>query len=103
MHLAGPAQRHERHVLGHPGFEPNGGAGRDVEPVPVGGGPVELQRGVGLRQMDVAADLDRAVAGVDDSRAPAAAAPALMLDVAVAEDDLAWNHWSLLTGSGGGR
>ncbi len=32
----------------------------------MGGGAIELQRGVGLREVDVAADLHRAVAGVDD-------------------------------------
>ena len=66
VHLAGSAQRNQRNTLGDTGFEAHRGAGRDVEPVTVGGIPVELQRGVGLRQMHVAADLHRAVAGVDD-------------------------------------
>ena len=53
-------------MLGHSGFEAHRGAGGDVEPVAVGGIAVELQCGVGLRQVHVAADLHRAVAGVDD-------------------------------------
>ena len=53
-------------MLGDTGFEAHRGACRDVEPVAVGGGAVELERGVGLRQVHVAADLHRAVAGVDD-------------------------------------
>ena len=65
-------------MLGDTGFEAHRGARGNVEPVPVGGGAVELQRGVGLRQVHVAADLNRAVAGVDDRPARAAAAPALI-------------------------
>ena len=48
------------------GLEPPGRAGRDVQPEPVGGRPVEIQRGVGVRQVQVRADLDGPVAGVDD-------------------------------------
>ena len=66
VHLAGAAQRNQRDVLGDTGFEAHGGACRDVEAVAVRGLTVEVQRRVGLRQVHVAADLDRPVAGVDD-------------------------------------
>ena len=66
MHLAGSAQRNERNMLDHTGFEANRGSGRDIEPMTVGGGAIELQRGVGLREVHVAADLHRTVAGVHD-------------------------------------
>jgi hypothetical protein len=61
MHLPRPAQRDQRNVLGHTGFETNGGTRGDVEPVAVRRVAVELQRGIGLRQVHVAADLHRAV------------------------------------------
>ena len=66
MHLAGAAKGNERNMLDDTGFEANRGAGRDVEPVAVSGGAVEFERPVGLRQVDMATDLHRTVAGVDD-------------------------------------
>ena len=75
-------------MLGDTGFEAHRGAGGNVEPVAVGRGAVELQRGVGLRQVHVTADLNRAVAGVDDvERAPLGAG--VDRDIAVSVEDFA--------------
>ena len=59
MDLASAAQRDQRDMLGDTGFEPHCGPCWNVEPVTVGGFAVEIQRGVGLRQVHVAADLHR--------------------------------------------
>ncbi len=64
MDDAGAAERHERDLPRLAGLEPHGGAGRDIQPLAAGDGAVELQGGVGLGEMVVAADLDRPVAGV---------------------------------------
>ena len=88
VHLARPAQRNQRDMLGDTGFEPHRGACRNVEPVAVGGGAVEVQRRVGLRQMHMAADLHRPVAGVDESMAQPRRAR-VDGDVAFAVDNLA--------------
>ena len=48
------------------GFEADGGAGGDVEAVAAGGGAVEFEGGIDFEEMEVAADLDGAVAGVGD-------------------------------------
>jgi hypothetical protein len=50
------------HVSRLPRFEPHRGAGRDVEPHAAGFFPVELQRRIGLEEMIVRADLNRAIA-----------------------------------------
>jgi hypothetical protein len=89
-------------MLSHPRFEPNGSARRDVEPVTVGSGPVELQRRVGLREVDVAAHLNGAVTVVDHVQLEPLGT-FVDDDVTVAEDDFSRNHCVILTGSGGGR
>ena len=75
VHLTRSAQWYQRNMLGHTGFEAHRGACGDVEPVAVGGVAVERQRRVGLRQVYVAADLHRAVAGVDDRPSRSAVHP----------------------------
>ncbi len=103
MHLAVAAKRYERDTLDDTGLESHRGARRDIEPVPVGGFAVERQRRVGLRQVDVAADLHRTVAGVHDVELEALRT-LIEDDVAVAEDDLSRNHSrALLTESDRGR
>src|SRR5437868_14347218 len=62
--LAG--ERDELHIAGLAGLEADGGAGGDVEAHAARFLAVEFQRGIGLEEMVVRADLDRAVAGVGD-------------------------------------
>src|SRR6195952_760116 len=64
--LAQSPEWDERDMLCHTGFEAHRGACRDVEPITVGCLAVERQRRVGLRQVHVAAHLNRAVAVVHD-------------------------------------
>src|SRR5580704_3302744 len=78
-------QRHQRHLAGHARLEPHRGAGRDVQPVAAGRGPVEGQRRVGRGEMVVRSDLDRPVAGVlDGQRDPGS--PRSQLDRSVEGD-----------------
>src|SRR5262249_24601618 len=90
-HLPSPADREQRNMLDHNGFETRSGTGGDVEPVPVRGVAVEPQRGVGLRQVHMAADLHRTISGVDDGHLELHCAGG-DLDIAVAVDDLARDH-----------
>src|SRR6476620_4661645 len=91
MYLARTAQGYGRNPLGHTGFKPHCGTGRDVEPMTVRGLSVELQRRVGLRQVHMAADLYRAIAAVDDvERQPGG--PGVDLDLAVAVEDFTRLH-----------
>ena len=62
-------------MLGDTGFEAHRGSRRDVEPMAVGGSAVEVERRVGLRQVDMAAHLHRTVTGVDDIQRRVAARP----------------------------
>ena len=55
------------HVAAVAGFEADGGAGGDVEPLTAGCGPVELQGGVGFGEMEMRAHLYRPVAAVGDA------------------------------------
>src|SRR5688572_16280673 len=64
--LALAGEGHELHVACLAGLEADGGAGGDVEAVAAGLGAVEFERRVGLGEVVVRADLDRAVAGVGD-------------------------------------
>src|SRR5829696_8971445 len=65
----GPAagERDEPHLAGLAWLEANRRAGRDVEPHAAGPCPVEGQLRIGLEEVVVRADLDRAVAGVRNS------------------------------------
>src|SRR5258707_5708828 len=45
-----PPERHQRYLALYAWLEPDGGAGRDVQPVAPGGFPVEGERRVGLRE-----------------------------------------------------
>src|SRR5579863_9417695 len=64
--LAQAGQGDELHALGVARLEADGGAGGNVQPEAAGGGTVEAQGVVGLEEMVVRTDLDRAVAGVGD-------------------------------------
>src|ERR1700722_3385914 len=59
-------QRHQRDLALDPRLEPHRRAGRDVQPAAPGKLPVEPQRRVGLREVEVRADLNRPVADVRD-------------------------------------
>src|SRR5207244_13408308 len=61
-------QRHQRYLAGDARLEPHRRAGRDVQPIATGRGPVEGQRRVGRREVVVRSDLDRPVAGVLDGQ-----------------------------------
>src|SRR6185437_3665543 len=63
-HVPVAGQRHQRDLPLDAWLEPDGGARRDVQPVPPGGVPVERERRVGLREVEVRPDLDRPVSGV---------------------------------------
>ena len=92
---------------GTPGSKRTAVPGGNVEPVTVGGVPVEGEGGVGLRQVHVAADLNRAVTGVDDLHLDSRSAPALISispspnRISPGTTDACGS--ALLTGSGGGR
>src|SRR5690349_5904206 len=78
-------------MLSDTGFEPNRGACRNVEPMTVGSGSIEVERRVGLGHVHVAADLHRPVTGVDDVHgAPRRAG--IDGDIPVPVDDFARNH-----------
>ena len=91
MHLARPTQWNERNLLGHTGFEPHSGACGNVKPMTVCGIAVELQRGVGLRQVYMAAHLNRAVAGVHHIEGQPHCS-GVDLDIAVAVQDFTRLH-----------
>ena len=63
-HDPGTGQRHQDHGALDAGLEADGSARGDVEPLTVRGRPVELQRGVGLGEVEVRTDLHGPVAGV---------------------------------------
>src|ERR1700687_335864 len=69
-----------------PRLEPHRGAGRNVEAHAAGFRAVELQRRIGLEEMIMRADLDRAVAGVGDRELHARPA-GIENDLAVLRDD----------------
>jgi hypothetical protein len=100
-------------MLSDTGFETHRGACWNVEPVSVRDLTIELQGGVGLRQVNVTAHLDGPIAVVDDVELDPFGT---LVDhyVAVAVDDLSWDHWlplllfaqaliATFTGSGDGR
>src|SRR6478752_6542456 len=78
-------------MLDYTRFEAYGGSGRDIEPMTVGGGAIEVQRGVGLREVHVATDLHRTVAGVHDVHRESRRAW-IDDDIAVAVDDFPGDH-----------
>src|SRR5205085_7021281 len=65
--LARAAEGDEFHVARVAGLEADGGAGGDVEAEAARAFPVECERLIHFVEMEVAADLDRAVAGVGDA------------------------------------
>lgn len=90
------------HGLGVAGLEAHAGAGRDVEPVAVRGGPVELELRVRLDEVVVAADLDRPVPLARDLE-PDAPAPLVQRDAALDDDHGARLPGGLVGGRLGGR
>src|ERR1700690_2548152 len=88
-------ERHELHVAGLSRLEPHGGAGGDVEPHAARFFAVEFQRGVGLEEMVVGADLDRSIAGIGDRQGHRLAA-GIELDLAVLDEEFTGDHgWYL--------
>ena len=85
------AEGHEPDLARLAGLEAHRRAGGDVEAHAARGRAVEAQRGVGLVEMVVRADLDRPVAGVGDLEAQRAAAR-VELDVPGREDVFARLH-----------
>src|SRR3984957_3430863 len=84
-------QRHQRDLALDPRLEPHRRAGRDVQPAAPGKLPVEPQRRVGLREVEVRADLDRPVAGIRDDQRHHRSAK-VQHDRPVAAEDLARDH-----------
>ena len=85
----------EGHELDRPALarlEADGGAGGNVQTEAVGRGAVELERGVGLEEMVVRADLNRSVAGVGDRHADRRAAD-VQRDLAIGGKNLSRPHW----------
>lgn len=91
MHFSAPIEWNQADSLRHTGFETHRGARGNIESVSMRGRPVKGQRGVGLRQMHMAADLHWPVTGVDDLQLETRGA-GIDLDVTVAEEDLTGNH-----------
>src|SRR5690606_806353 len=84
----------------HARFERHLGACRYVEPVPPGGGTVEVQRGVHRGEVVVGADLHGAVGAVDDGDSDAFP-PRVERDRFFGGDDFSRTHGSsLVTGAG---
>ena len=85
--LARPGERNQIDGASLSRLEAHGSAGSDVEPEPEGRGAVERQRRIGLGEVVVRPDLDRAVAGVGDRDRQHLAAD-VQIDVAIAGQDL---------------
>jgi hypothetical protein len=62
--VAVAGEGYEFDFAGVAGLETDGCAGGDVEAEAARGGAIEIERGVDLEEMEMAADLDGAVAGV---------------------------------------
>ncbi len=78
-------------------LEPNGRAGRDVEPTSFGGCPVELERPVRLSEVIVASYLDRPVSSVDHAQLNGDS-PFVDDDVTVGDVNFAGRHARLRLG-----
>src|SRR5690606_23118656 len=91
MHLALARQRPELAGAPRPGLEAHRGAGGDVEAKAARRRAVEFERGVGLGEVVVRADLDRAVAGVAHHQRARGAADG-EFDVAVGDEEFSGDH-----------
>src|SRR5207253_785420 len=87
-----PRQSHELDVALDARLEAHRRPGGHVEPKTARAVPVERERRVRLREVDVRADLHRAVAGVRDAQGHALA-PGVQLDLAGRDPELARDHW----------
>ncbi len=96
-----PRDRDERDLALDAWFEPDGGAGGDVEPEAAGGLAVEVEAGVGLGEVEVGADLDGAVGAVGDDQGGDGCA-GVELERAVADEDFAGMIGVVLMRSAGG-
>src|SRR5919106_524989 len=97
IEAAGPARAGDRHELDLarlPGLEAHRRAGRDVEATAARSLALELERGVGLEEMVVRADLNRAVAGIRHLQGDRGAV-GIESDLAVADQIFAGNHQAL--------
>src|SRR3546814_439463 len=81
----------QRHLAALPRLEPHRRARRDIEALAVCRLPVEQQGGVGLREMILAADLDRPVAAIGDGDCRHRQ-PIVEDMLVVAGDDFAGDH-----------
>src|SRR5439155_21942362 len=89
-----PAELDERDALLVAVLEAHGRARRHVEPHPERSSPLEAERAVDLEEVEVRADLDRAIACVGHGQLDRSAA-LIRDDVALTEQILAGNHgWS---------
>src|SRR5580698_603764 len=87
--------RDERHVARLSGLEAHGRAGGDVEPHAARLFTIELERGVGLEEMVMRADLDRPVAGIRNRECDALAA-LIYLDLAWPNEIFTGDHRNLI-------
>src|ERR1700677_1398252 len=85
-------ERDEMHLAGLTGLEPHGGAGGDVEPHATRASAIEFQRRIGLKEMIMRADLDRAVAGIGDRERDRLAAGG-EVDLAVLDEEFTGDHF----------
>ena len=90
-HATHPAQRHERDFARLSGLEADGRPRRNVQPVAAGLAAVEGERRIGFGEVEVRADLHRAVAAVGD-RQRDGLRPGVELDVACRRENLSGNH-----------
>src|ERR1700733_12256802 len=85
-------QRDEMHLAALSRFEPHGGAGGDIEAHAARFLTLEFQRRIGLEEMIVRADLDRAITGIGDRERDRLAA-GIELDIAVLDEEFARDHF----------
>src|SRR5579859_1926689 len=84
-------ERHQLHLTGLSRLEAHRGACGDIEPHAAGFLALELQRRIGLEEMIVRADLDRAVTGIGNRQRHGLAA-GIELDLAVLDEQFDGDH-----------
>src|SRR5439155_20968414 len=94
VHDALAGEGHQLHRARLPGLETHRRAGRNVEPKAARRIAIEREGAVGLEEMKMRADLDRAVAGVGNGERNRGSVH-VQLDLAGAGDESAWNHPAL--------
>ena len=84
------------------GFETHRRSGRDIKPESPRGLSVEIQRGVGFKEMIMRAYLNRAVAGIGNPHRSGFPS-GVKRDLACGGDDFSWNHRLFFSLNGWGR